>query len=339
MLASEAATASCTSSVTRCWSSIPRHSNAGRQPGLRPARGIMGFPIDIQMMAASSTIRIEQVAEANFPTEYGVFRIFGFRTSGAEPEEAVVLSMGDITTPEPLLVRIHSQCLTGDVFHSLRCDCRAQLEIALEQISAEKAGAADLRAPGRPRDRPAEQTPRLRIAGSGRRYRGGQSSTRGLKPTCAIMNCRPPSSPPQSQVGSADVQQSGEDPRAGRSRRAWWSAFPRLSRLRTPATPTRRQSGTRWATCSGIPTAITSPVVPYCSAFWIAASATGAINWYPGAVGAGRHWRCPASAFLSHPPPPCSNRRRSPSLLRHTRASMRSASGCPRAAAARSVCA
>ena len=48
--------------------------------------------------------------------------------------------MGDIQTPEPVLVRIHSQCLTGDVFHSLRCDCRAQLELAIESIAKEGRG-------------------------------------------------------------------------------------------------------------------------------------------------------------------------------------------------------
>ena len=85
-------------------------------------------------MAVPTTTRIEKVAEADFPSEYGHFRIFGFRTVATEPEEAVVLRMGDISTPEPVLVRIHSQCLTGDVFHSLRCDCRAQLELALQQI-------------------------------------------------------------------------------------------------------------------------------------------------------------------------------------------------------------
>lgn len=92
------------------------------------------------MMAAPTTTRIEKVAEADFPSEYGHFRIFGFRTLAVEPEEAVVLRLGDISTPEPPLVRIHSECLTGDVFHSLRCDCRAQLELALEQIHAEGRG-------------------------------------------------------------------------------------------------------------------------------------------------------------------------------------------------------
>jgi len=58
-----------------------------------------------------------------------------------ETEEAVVLRLGDPSPAQgPLLVRIHSQCLTGDVFHSLRCDCRSQLELALDQIVAEGRG-------------------------------------------------------------------------------------------------------------------------------------------------------------------------------------------------------
>lgn len=82
------------------------------------------------------------MAEADFPTRFGQFRIFGF--AGERPtevEEAVVLTMGDLGPGSaPPLVRIHSQCLTGDVFHSLRCDCRSQLEIALDKIVADGRG-------------------------------------------------------------------------------------------------------------------------------------------------------------------------------------------------------
>jgi GTP cyclohydrolase II len=88
-------------------------------------------------MNNSLAFRLEKVAEADFPSEFGFFRIYGFRATleDGRIEEAVVLKMGDLSAADPPLVRIHSQCLTGDVFHSLRCDCRAQLEIALETIS------------------------------------------------------------------------------------------------------------------------------------------------------------------------------------------------------------
>jgi GTP cyclohydrolase II len=86
----------------------------------------------------------QQVASADFPTRWGKFRIYGFRgefgsDGNRRVEEAVALVMGDVHSPPPL-VRIHSQCLTGDVFHSLRCDCRQQLEMALGMIRDLGAG-------------------------------------------------------------------------------------------------------------------------------------------------------------------------------------------------------
>jgi GTP cyclohydrolase II len=91
-----------------------------------------------------SANEIEQVASADFPTRWGKFRIYGFRAGSASDgknpvEEAVALVMGDVKSAPPL-VRIHSQCLTGDVFHSLRCDCRQQLELSLSMIAEEDAG-------------------------------------------------------------------------------------------------------------------------------------------------------------------------------------------------------
>jgi len=87
---------------------------------------------------------VQQLASADFPTRWGKFRIHGFRAElGSEEnrrvEEAVALVMGDVHSKPPL-VRIHSQCLTGDVFHSLRCDCRQQLEMALSMIRDLGAG-------------------------------------------------------------------------------------------------------------------------------------------------------------------------------------------------------
>jgi GTP cyclohydrolase II len=82
------------------------------------------------------------VAEADFPTRWGHFRILGFEGHFGEDrraESAVALVMGDLHSTPPL-VRIHSQCLTGDVFGSLRCDCRAQLEMALSLIAQAGSG-------------------------------------------------------------------------------------------------------------------------------------------------------------------------------------------------------
>lgn len=114
----------------------------------------------------SSSFILRKMAEADFPTRWGHFRIMGFEgqfASGpangdsaapaaanqstpdstintrSKKEEAVALVMGDIHAAPPL-VRIHSQCLTGDVFGSLRCDCRQQLEMALSMIAQAGAG-------------------------------------------------------------------------------------------------------------------------------------------------------------------------------------------------------
>lgn len=85
---------------------------------------------------------LNKVAEASLPSRFGHFRIFGFEGNyHGEIEECVALRMGEISEPgDPPLLRIHSQCLTGDVFHSLRCDCRLQLELALNLIAEEARG-------------------------------------------------------------------------------------------------------------------------------------------------------------------------------------------------------
>jgi GTP cyclohydrolase II len=101
---------------------------------------------------------VRKLADADFPTRWGHFRILGFEGVVANPEpcndaipaptrrieSAVALIMGDILPSKPgdpaPIVRIHSQCLTGDVFHSRRCDCRQQLELALATIADAGAG-------------------------------------------------------------------------------------------------------------------------------------------------------------------------------------------------------
>jgi GTP cyclohydrolase II len=89
---------------------------------------------------------VRKVAGADFPTRWGHFRILGFEgvtepgsASLKRVDNAVALTMGDLSAAPPL-VRIHSMCLTGDVFHSLRCDCHDQLHLALGMIAKEGAG-------------------------------------------------------------------------------------------------------------------------------------------------------------------------------------------------------
>jgi GTP cyclohydrolase II len=100
-----------------------------------------------------SSITVSKVAEADFPSRWGHFRIHGFEGVITQPEPCrpgdppasrrlegcVALVLGDIHSRPPV-VRIHSQCLTGDVFGSLRCDCRQQFELAMQRISDEGAG-------------------------------------------------------------------------------------------------------------------------------------------------------------------------------------------------------
>ena len=99
--------------------------------------GIVGAPVNV-----------EKIAEADFPTRFGNFRICGFQSTHGSPPESlavpresvVVLVKGTPEAGKVPLVRIHSQCLTGDVFGSLRCDCRDQLEMALAQVGASEYG-------------------------------------------------------------------------------------------------------------------------------------------------------------------------------------------------------
>lgn len=89
--------------------------------------------------SAEGAGKVRVVAKANLPTQYGRFTILG--VEGATPDEtAVALVRGRLNSGSIPLVRIHSQCLTGDVLGSQRCDCRAQLELSLRRIAAARAG-------------------------------------------------------------------------------------------------------------------------------------------------------------------------------------------------------
>ncbi|WP_173678661.1 MULTISPECIES: GTP cyclohydrolase II [Burkholderia] len=87
--------------------------------------------------AASECVTL--VATAMLPTRYGTFTSYAFRVAGSEAEHLALVA-GDVTGQSPVLTRLHSECLTGDVFGSYRCDCGEQLDLALRYIAAEGRG-------------------------------------------------------------------------------------------------------------------------------------------------------------------------------------------------------
>jgi 3,4-dihydroxy 2-butanone 4-phosphate synthase/GTP cyclohydrolase II len=82
---------------------------------------------------------VQKVAEAKLPTKYGNFKVIAYKST-TDPDEHLAMVMGNVNTNEPVLVRVHSQCLTGDVFHSMRCDCGEQIEMAMKRIAEEGRG-------------------------------------------------------------------------------------------------------------------------------------------------------------------------------------------------------
>ena len=110
------------------------------RPSFRPTRrAFRGLDVkNSRRLMKSRTV--ERVAEARLPTDFGEFRIIGYRSRTSE-EEFVVLTRGELREGQATLVRVHSQCLTGDVFSSIKCDCGQQLRTAMELIEREGRGA------------------------------------------------------------------------------------------------------------------------------------------------------------------------------------------------------
>lgn len=92
----------------------------------------------IEYRRASESL-VERQGESKLPTKHGDFKAVGFK-SAIDSDEHIALVMGEIDPEEPILVRVHSECVTGDAFGSLRCDCGEQVELALDQIAAEGNG-------------------------------------------------------------------------------------------------------------------------------------------------------------------------------------------------------
>ena len=112
-----------------------------------PQLEVMAEQFGIKIMTVADLIAyrhrherlVHRVAEAKLPTVYGEFTAIAYK-SDIDPDEHLALVMGDIATEEPVLVRVHSQCLTGEVFGSLRCDCGDQITMAMKSIAEEGCG-------------------------------------------------------------------------------------------------------------------------------------------------------------------------------------------------------
>ncbi len=114
-----------------------------RMPQLEELSAKWDIPIvtiaDIIEYRRQRETMVERRGVADMPTRHGVFRAYGY-SSSIDAKEHVALVMGDINAEEPVLTRVHSECVTGDVFSSMRCDCGEQLDLALQHIAAEGSG-------------------------------------------------------------------------------------------------------------------------------------------------------------------------------------------------------
>ena len=112
-----------------------------------PQLEVMAEKLGIKIMSVADLINyrrrheklVHRVAETKLPTGYGEFTAIAYK-SDIDPDEHLALVMGDISTEEPVLVRVHSECVTGDVFGSLRCDCGEQVTVAIQNIAKEGRG-------------------------------------------------------------------------------------------------------------------------------------------------------------------------------------------------------
>ena len=156
---------------------------------------------------------VHRVAEARLPTEFGEWRIIGYRND-VDDHEHVALVHGDVDQGESVLVRMHSKCLTGDVFHSLRCDCGWQLHTAMAHDRQGGARRGRVSRPGRARHRAAQQAQGVRAAGPRRGHGGGQracsasrrtsATTASARRSCSTSACksiRPITNNPKKLVG------------------------------------------------------------------------------------------------------------------------------------------
>ena len=113
---------------------VPELTKFARRHGL-----LMVTVADLIRHRTRTESLVKRVASAKLPTDYGDFQVHVFETQ-VDSQTHVALVCGDITDGKDVLVRVHSSCLTGDVLHSIRCDCGAQLDVAMQRIAAEGRG-------------------------------------------------------------------------------------------------------------------------------------------------------------------------------------------------------
>jgi 3,4-dihydroxy 2-butanone 4-phosphate synthase/GTP cyclohydrolase II len=145
-------------------SRVPELTKFARKHGL-----LMVTIADLIQYRMRTERLVKRAAMADLPTEQGAFRVHVYE-SQVDGSAHVALVRGDIGAGKDVLVRVHSSCLTGDVFHSARCDCGPQLHKALARIAAEGRGCPPLPEPGRAGDRPRQQDQGVRAAGPGLRH-------------------------------------------------------------------------------------------------------------------------------------------------------------------------
>ena len=130
-----------TGSMVMSAQEIKSNNTLGDQQSYGVSVEDLAFAVSIHACrGCEKQVTVERVAEARLPTGAGEFRIIGYRSLTTE-EEFVALIMGRLCAEHPTLIRIHSQCMTGDVFGSTRCDCGRQLQAAMKIIASEGRGA------------------------------------------------------------------------------------------------------------------------------------------------------------------------------------------------------
>ena len=187
---------------------------------------------------------VVRVAETRLPTRHGDFTAYGYRIT-IDDSEHVALVHGDISGDEPVLTRVHSECLTGDVFGSERCDCGPQLDEALARDRGRGQGSGGLPPrPRGPRHRPGRQAAGLPAPGRRPRHRRRQPRPRPARRRAPLRHRDPGPARPRRRVGAADDQQPRQDRQPGglrdpRHRAGAADAAPQRPQPRLPADQAR----------------------------------------------------------------------------------------------------